>query len=464
MRKVNIIECFILRSIMAKNSKNTFLTRLYEKLNIPMGIWEISFSLFLFIMGWGFGGDAFFSLYIKHIIGGGIWLTLIGTLLPLIKLFIVMPIGAMNDQGEGKNLLLSGKIFYAFSALCYFLAGIHHSVLFLIGAVILNAVGSSTIHTTYRSLYGKNSKNENRSQIFWLYFSSINAAYVIGALLCAWLVKWIDLPYLYLFIVIFGILSILQDAKIQEFIHHKIHHKRSGFSSKRERKQNPNTRLLKDIKSMHNYLGKGGFLHRFIIEIFSFEPRKRAYTALQSYQWDVKVALASQALINFISYIGYLFIPLIAVERNLSLSEIALLFAVMKVPYLVNVFLGKLGDRYNKKLLISLLICIAALLFVLMGSSDNFWAILTISFGVSLVIAIVQPISSALISSYIKPEDKGIMAWAQELISRLGEMMGSLGFGILSGLLGMQLAFQLVGVILGILWGLGLGKRILKTK
>lgn len=215
---------------------------------------------------------------------------------------------------------------------------------------------------------------------------------------------------------------------------------------------------------MHNYLGKGGFLHRFIIEIFSFEPRKRAYTALQSYQWDVKVALASQALINFISYIGYLFIPLIAVERNLSLSEIALLFAVMKVPYLVNVFLGKLGDRYNKKLLISLLICIAALLFVLMGSSDNFWAILTISFGVSLVIAIVQPISSALISSYIKPEDKGIMAWAQELISRLGEMMGSLGFGILSGLLGMQLAFQLVGVILGILWGLGLGKRILKTK
>lgn len=447
---------------MTKKKTNSFLDKLFTKLNFPIEIREISFSLFLFIMWWGFWGDAFFSLYVKSIIWTGIWLTLIGTLLPLVKLFIVMPIGAMNDQGDGQKLLLSGKIFYAFSALCYFFAGIHHSALFLIGAVILNAVGSSTIHTTYRSLYGKNSKIENRSQVFGFYFSSINLAYVIWAFLSAWLVGWLDLPYLYLFIVIFGILSILQDGKIQDFIHRKIFHKRSAFSNKRERKQNPNSRILKDIKSMHSYLGKWGFLHRFTKEIFSLKARKKALSLLEKYSREVKVALWSQALINFISYIGYLFIPLIAVERNLSLSEIAILFAVMRIPYLINIFIWNLGDRYNKKFLISILICCAAVLFILLGSSENFLAILSFSFGISLTVAMVQPISSALILSYIDPQDKGLISGLQELVGRLGEILWSLGFWLLSGIFGMQIAFHLSGLALGILWGYSLGKRFIK--
>jgi hypothetical protein len=61
---------------------------------------------------------------------------------------------------------------------------------------------------------------------------------------------------MYLFIVIFGILSILQDGNIQDFIHHKVVHKRKPFGKKREKKLNPNYRLVKDFESLHNYLGK----------------------------------------------------------------------------------------------------------------------------------------------------------------------------------------------------------------
>ena len=53
----------------------------------------------------------------------------------------------------------------------------------------------------------------------------------------------------------------------------------------------------------------------------------------------MKVALGTQSLVNFVNYVGYLFIPLIASEKNLSLSEIALLFGAMKLPYLVNIFI-----------------------------------------------------------------------------------------------------------------------------
>lgn len=144
---------------------------------------------------------------------------------------------------------------------------------------------------------------------------------------------------MYLFIVIFGILSILQDGNIQDFIHHKVVHKRKPFGKKREKKLNPNYRLVKDFESLHNYLGKGGFLHNFWKEIFSLKAWKRTFTALRSYQRDMKVALGTQSLVNFVNYVGYLFIPLIAIEKNLSLSEIALLFGAMKLPYLVNIFI-----------------------------------------------------------------------------------------------------------------------------
>lgn len=112
------------------------------------------------------------------------------------------------------------------------------------------------MYTTYRSLYGNNSSSENRTQIFGVYFSSINIAYVIGAIISSWLVAWLDLPYMYLFIVIFAILSILQDGNIQDFIHNKVAHKRKPYIEKWEKKLNPNYRIAKDLKSLRNYLGK----------------------------------------------------------------------------------------------------------------------------------------------------------------------------------------------------------------
>lgn len=87
--------------------------------------------------------------------------------------------------------------------------------------MILNGIASSVMFTTYRTLYGKKSKSHNRSKVFGVYFSSINMAYVIGALISAVLVSYIELPFLYLFIVIFALLSLLQDGKIQDFMNKK---------------------------------------------------------------------------------------------------------------------------------------------------------------------------------------------------------------------------------------------------
>lgn len=84
--------------IKTKKDQAKLRERFFNLAKVPMEIREVSLSLFLFTIGWGLGGDTFFSIYIKKIIGTGLGLTLIGTLLPLVKLFVVMPIGALNDK------------------------------------------------------------------------------------------------------------------------------------------------------------------------------------------------------------------------------------------------------------------------------------------------------------------------------------------------------------------------------
>ena len=50
----------------------SFRDRIFNLAKVPMEIREVSLSLFLFTIGWGLGGDTFFSVYMKNIIGTGI--------------------------------------------------------------------------------------------------------------------------------------------------------------------------------------------------------------------------------------------------------------------------------------------------------------------------------------------------------------------------------------------------------
>ena len=96
------------------------------------------------------------------------------------------------------------------------------------------------------------------------------------------------------------------------------------------------------IQNMENILRKKNMLLLYFREIFSLSPWKKMFEAMKSYDGHMYVALSSQALVNFMNYVGFLFIPLVAMQNNLSLSEIAILFAVMRLPYLVNILIGNI--------------------------------------------------------------------------------------------------------------------------
>lgn len=261
---------------------------------------------------------------------------MIGAFLAFVKLIVVIPIGVLNDRIHPRYLVLLGKMVYLFSGVFYFSAGMTGSVLLLLVAVALNALGSGIMFTSYRTLYGKKTQKKNRSKIFGIYYSSINFAYVLGALISAVIIAYIDLPFMYLFIVIFALFSILQDRKSQNLNRAKILKKWEKYGNKKRAISFHNI----DSKDMRVMVGKEGVMRTVFKEFFSFASRKKIFTTLKKYDHNLYAAFGAQGLVSFMSYVGFLFIPIIAVENNLSLSEIAILFAVMRIPYVINVIIG----------------------------------------------------------------------------------------------------------------------------
>jgi uncharacterized membrane protein YfcA len=82
----------------------------------------------------------------------------------------------------------------------------------------------------------------------------MNAALVIGAIISSFIVKWISLPYLFLFIVLFTLLSLFSDRKIPII-------KKEHF---------------KDV------FGKESFLFQFIKKVFSFKPFIKTFSLIRN--------------------------------------------------------------------------------------------------------------------------------------------------------------------------------------
>jgi MFS family permease len=188
-----------------------------------------------------------------------------------------------------KYLLLFGKILYVFCALLYFFAGLFFSRELLLMATLLNGFASATTFTTYRSYYGKSANKSDQNQVFGAYFSSNNIAQIVGALLSAVLVYYLELPFMYFFVVIFALISLLQDQKIKSLIS-----KHYNRTRKKLYKRVEHEIVFEADEGRHSeqtFFGKKGFIRLFFQECFSFKPRKRIITLLRSYDQKMYVAL-----------------------------------------------------------------------------------------------------------------------------------------------------------------------------
>ena len=430
--------------------------------NIPVKIRSISLSLALFMLWWGLGTDTYFSIYIKEIVENARWVTAIWTLLAFVKLLFVVPIWRMNDKVNVKYILLIWKILYAFCGLFFFLAWIYHSCVLLIIATVINGFAAAATFTTYRSYYAKKATKADNAQLSGIYFSAMYITEVIWSLIAAILVNYLELPYMYFFVVIFALVSLVQDEHIKTALSNTYNKTWKRFYQRVKKESSYADRLEENYNQ--EFFGKRWFIYSFITGCLSIESRKEIWKILHKYNWKMYAALWSCMLTNFLNYTGFLFIPIVAAENHLSLSEIALVFAAMKLPYIVNVFTGKFWDKYSKKLLISIVLVFVSLLYVALWYSENFYAILILTFFISLWIAVLFPVTSALVISYTKPQDKWSITWVQDFVSRFWDVVWSLWFWILVSIIWLQKWFIIIWLCTLWLWWYLVLKKLFSYK
>ena len=442
------------------------LKKIFSKIGelVPVKIRTISFSLALFMLGWWLWTDTYFSIYVKEIIGSARWVTFIGTLLAVVKLFFTIPIWRMNDYVSMKYILSIWKVLYAICGLLFFFAWICHSWILLVLATILNGFANSTTFTTYRSYYAKNSTKSDNAQLSWIYFSSLYITEVIWSFVAAWLVNYLELSYMYLFIVIFALASLVQDQKIKEIISKHYNKTRKKFYNRIRKESKQKIEVVGNSDLEQPFLGEKWFIRSFLKECVSFDSWKEIWEILHKYNWKMYVALWSYMLINFLNYTSYLFIPIVAAENNLSLSQIAVVFAAMKLPYIINVFTWKFWDRYSKKLIISIILVLISFLYILLWFHEWFYTILILTFSISLWVALLYPVTTALIISYTQPKDNGSMMWVQDFVWRIWDIIWSLWFWILTAIIWLQKWFVVIWFSTFWLWLYLMIKKIISFK
>ena len=431
---------------------------------IPVKIRSISLSLALFMMWRWLWTDTYFSIYIKEIVGSARWVTAIWTILAVVKLLFVIPIWRMNDRVNVKYILLMWKILYVCSWLLFFLAWISHSWILLIFASIFNGIANATTFTTYRSYYAKNSTKSDNAKISGVYFSAMYTTEVVWSLIAAVLVNYLELPYMYLFVVIFALVSLLQDENVKTVLSKNYNKTRRRFYKRVKKESKISDKLKNNFDYEQRFFWKDGFIRSFINGCLSTESWKEIWQILHKYNRKMYVALWGFMLTNFFNNMSFLFIPIVAVEHNLSLSQIAIVFAAMKLPYIINVFAWKFWDKYNKKLLISIILVCMSLLFIALWFSENFYAILILTFLISTWVALLSPLTAALVISYTHPQDKWSMMWVQDFVWRAWDILWSLWFWTLTAIIWLQKWFTIIWLCTLWLWWYLLIKKLLSFK
>lgn len=389
--------------------------------NIPIVVKIVSFSFFTFMLGRWLGADTYFSIYIKYIVDNLLLVSVIWAGLSFIKMLFSLPIGKLDDHTNLKSMIFFWKFLYMLAWFSYFIAWMLNSVYFLVAWVILNGLAMPAVLNTYQTYIRLYVKDENRRRWFWLYFSSANLALVLWALIVSLFIEKVQLPYVYLFISVFAVISIFTDNILPRLNRQKI----------------------------SEIIWKESFLHQFFREVFSFSNFKEICFSMRKISIKVYKSLSLEFIFNVLGYVWYIFIPIVAVKENLWLSQIAILFAVMRLPYLINLFSLDFLDKCDKKKIILLVFIFLAFMYLTLGCcASNFISILIVCFFVALWLAVIRPIISELISEHVKKWDTWTITWVSEFIWRLGEVSWALWFGILSSFIWLEKSFIVIGLLL----------------
>jgi len=373
---------------------------------IPLGVKLVVLTLFLRTLGWGFA-DPFYSIFINNFSENYTIVGLFVSLTGIVSLLAIIPLIRLADKVQDIRIMENGEIFYFFAILSYTGAGYLHSVPLLILGLILHGIGNPFVVVGAES-YIRKTGGDARS--FGYYTALDYFGWILGMFIAAFTIQFYGFNNMFLFVLPSTILGILILFRIKE----------DGLASL--------------IMGFRQY-----FHHRK-----DFEDLWNDFRAIDSKMFFFLLITFFDGMIRIFSYI---FIPLFALSLNLSLKDIAILSAVMYLPFVFSFFFSEAADRTRKMFVIAFGLFIGAFSFVMLSFIVHQYWVLALAAMISLSMAIVRPAYNGMITRLTPRNMIGEATSLDNLAMRFGYIVGPILTGFVADEFGLPVSFTVMAVI-----------------
>lgn len=375
---------------------------------LPMGVKLIVFVLFLRTFGWGFV-DPFFSIFVNGFSSSYTGVGSLIAIMNLTSLLAMVPLMRLADKMKDTVIMRDAEVLYIISILFYLLSAFTEKLPFLIIAFILNGIALPFMVVGAETYIRKYSNRESQTKSFAFYTALNYLGWILGMLIGAFTVQYYGLKWMFLFVLPSAIAGLLVLKHIKE----------RGLRS-----------MLFGLKK---YLHNGRDLQVIIDDIKSLNRCTFFFLILSFFD-------------GIIVMFSFVFIPLFALSIDLSLREVALLMAVMYLPFIFSFVISEVTDRLKRMDVIAMGLFIGGMSFVLLSLLVTQLWVVILATMTSVSLAIVRPAYNGMITRLTPRRMLGEVTSLNNVALRLGYVVGPVISGIIADRYSIQVAFFVIAI------------------
>lgn len=381
-----------------------FLKKIFHDTRaFPTGVKLIVLALFLRSLGWGFV-DPFFSIFVdgfsKNYAGVGGLISIMN----LTSLVAMVPLIRLADKMKDTVIMRDSEVLYVLAILFYLLSAFTGNLALLVLALILNGVALPFMIVGAETYIRKYTNPEKQSNSFAFYTALNYLGWILGMVIGAFTVQYYGLKLMFLFVLPGSLAGLLILKHIRE---RGLRSMISGFKKYLHNGRDLEV-ILEDIKTLNK--------HTFFFLLLSF--------------FDGVIVMFS-----------FIFIPLFALAVDLSLKQVALLVAVMYLPFVFSFIISELTERLKRMDVIAMGLFIGAASFVLLSFLVQQLWIVILATMTSVSLAIMRPAYNGMLTRLTPRRMLGEVTGLNNIALRLGYVVGPISIGLIADRYSLQAAF-----------------------
>ncbi|MFH1410522.1 MAG: MFS transporter [Patescibacteria group bacterium] len=375
---------------------------------LPLGVKLIAFVLFLRTFGWGFV-DPFFSIFVNGFSASYAGVGGLISIMNFASLIAMLPLMRLADKMKDTVIMRDAELLYVFAIMLYLLSAFTGKLPFLVAAFIFNGIALPLIIVGAETYIRKYTNPDSQTKSFAFYTATNYLGWILGMVIAAFTVQYYGLKWMFLFVLPSALVGLLILGRIRE----------RGLRS-----------MLWGIRK---YFHNGHDLGAILADIKKLNSRTFFFLILSFFD----------GVIVMFSYIS---IPLFALTIDLNLGEVALLMAIMNLPFVFSFVISEMTDRMKSMNVIAVGLLVGGISFILLSILvAQLWvAVLVTMTSVSL--AIMRPAYNGMLTRLTPRRMLGEITSINNIALRMGYVVGPVLTGLIADRYSIQAAFFAIAI------------------